>query len=55
VDVDVGNRYINHTITTAHSFEQLRNTTAGNSLKPLIASLSDDVHHPAIVAALLYV
>jgi hypothetical protein len=45
--------YINHTITTAHSFEQLRNTTAGNLLKPLIAGLSDECHNRGIIAALL--
>lgn len=38
-----------------HTFEQLRTTSVGQKLRPLVASLSENVHHPAIVAALLLV
>ena len=40
---------------TAVTYEQLRSTVAGTSLRPLIDSLAESVHHPAIVAAILYV
>ncbi|KAH0558418.1 hypothetical protein GP486_004925, partial [Trichoglossum hirsutum] len=36
-----------------HTFEQLRTTSVGRKLGPLVASLSENAHHPAIVAALL--
>lgn len=42
-------------IEVPHSFEQLRTTTAGHVLRPLINSLSETCHHPEIVKALLYV
>ncbi|EXJ74919.1 uncharacterized protein A1O5_01615 [Cladophialophora psammophila CBS 110553] len=45
--------YIAKAIDAAYTYEQLRTTSAGQSLKPLITSLSGDCHHPAIVAALL--
>jgi hypothetical protein len=45
--------YIAKAIDTAFTYEQLRTTIAGSSLKPLVASLEADCHHPAIVAALL--
>ncbi|KIW34011.1 uncharacterized protein PV07_00813 [Cladophialophora immunda] len=45
--------YIAKAIDAAYTYEQLRTTSAGQSLKPLIAYLSGDCHHPAIVAALL--
>ena len=46
--------YISHAIDTPYTYEQLRTTVAGQSLKPLIFSLSEECHHPAIVAGLLY-
>ena len=49
------NIYVNRAIDTPFTYEQLRTTVAGHSLKPLLLSLSDDCHHPAIVAALLCV
>ncbi|OAG34871.1 hypothetical protein AYO21_10976 [Fonsecaea monophora] len=45
--------YIAKAIDAAYTYEQLRTTSAGQSLKPLITYLSADCHHPAIVAALL--
>lgn len=48
-------RYLVETLEVPHSFEQLRTTTAGHVLRPLIKSLSETCHHPEIVKALLYV
>jgi hypothetical protein len=45
--------YIADAVDAAYTYEQLRTSFAGQSLRPLIASLSDDCHYPAIVAALL--
>jgi len=46
-------RYIDKAVDTAYSYEQLRTTIAGHSLRPLVLKLSEDCHYPAIVAALL--
>ena len=45
--------YITKAIDSAYTYEALRTTVAGHSLRPLISSLVDDCHHQAIVAALL--
>jgi len=45
--------YIIKAIDAAYTYEQLRTTVVGQNLKPLISSLSDECHHPAVVAALL--
>lgn len=45
--------YLAKAIDSAYTYEQLRTTTAGQSLKPLISNLSENCHHPAVVAALL--
>ena len=45
--------YICKAVDAAYTYEQLRTSFAGHSLRPLILSLSDECHHPAIVAALL--
>ncbi|EXJ94348.1 hypothetical protein A1O1_02742 [Capronia coronata CBS 617.96] len=45
--------YVVKAIDAAYTYEQLRTTVAGQSLKPLIAGLSEECHHPAVVAALL--
>jgi hypothetical protein len=45
--------YICGEIDAAYTYEQLRTSVAGHSLKPLITSLSEECTHPAIVAALL--
>lgn len=45
--------YIVRSIDAAYSYEQLRTTVAGQSLRPLVLKLSEDCHHPAVVAALL--
>ena len=45
--------YFAKAIDTAFTYEQLRTTVAGHSLRPLISNLSEECHHPAIVAALL--
>lgn len=45
--------YMVKIIDTAYSYEQLRTTIIGQSLRPLLTSLSEDCHHPGIVAALL--
>lgn len=46
-------RYFVEAIETPHTFEQLKTTSAGRRLKPLIKSLNDTCHHPGIVTALL--
>ena len=46
-------RYMIKSITTSHSFEELRTTQYANTLQPLVTYLSDSVHHPATVHALL--
>ncbi|KAK6497654.1 hypothetical protein TWF481_012059 [Arthrobotrys musiformis] len=40
-------------IDTPFTFDQLRTTTFSTRLRPLITALSQNCHHPAIVAALL--
>lgn len=45
--------YFADAIEAPHSFGELRTLPTGRSLAPLIRYLSDDVHHPAIVSALL--
>lgn len=45
--------YISKAVDTAYSYEQLRTTIAGQNLRPLVLYLSEDCHHPALVAALL--
>lgn len=45
--------YIIKSIDAAYTYEQLRTTIAGHNLRPLVLRLSEDCHHPAIVAALL--
>ncbi|KIW99968.1 uncharacterized protein Z518_10896 [Rhinocladiella mackenziei CBS 650.93] len=45
--------YISKAIDAAYTYEQLRTTVAGHTLKPLISNLSEECHHPAVVAALL--
>lgn len=45
--------YIVKTIDAAYSWEQIRTTVVGQSLRPLVSSLSEDCHYPGIVAALL--
>ena len=49
------NAYIVRAVDAAYTYEQLRTSVAGQSLKPLSSSLSEECHHPAIVAALLSV
>lgn len=46
-------QYIAKTVDAAYSYDQLRTTIAGHCLRPLVLSLSEDCHYPAIVAALL--
>ncbi|MCJ1268980.1 hypothetical protein MMC22_008868 [Lobaria immixta] len=45
--------YFVEAIETPHTFEQLKTTSAGHRLKPLIRSLTDTCHHSGIVTALL--
>jgi hypothetical protein len=45
--------YVAKGVDAAYTYEQLRTTVAGQTLRPLINHLSDDCHHPAVVAALL--
>ena len=47
-------QYIVKAVDTAYSYEQLRTTLAGHSLRPLVLKLNEKCHYPAIVAALLY-
>lgn len=56
--LDVVNKligYVTKAVDAAYTYEQLRTTFAGQSLRPLILRLSDECRHPGIVAALLYV
>lgn len=52
---DEPNRCFEHTIRVPHSFEDFRRSQQGRALQPLIAYLTSQVHHPALVCALLYV
>ena len=45
--------YIERAIDSAYTYEQLRTTAAGHNLKALVASLTEECHHTAIVSALL--
>ncbi|OCK76614.1 hypothetical protein K432DRAFT_408020 [Lepidopterella palustris CBS 459.81] len=45
--------YFTDAIEAPHTFDELRTMPTGRSLAPLIRYLSDSVHHPAIVSALL--
>ena len=45
--------YIVKTVDAAYTYEQLRTSVAGQNLRPLITSLSEECHHPAVVAALI--
>ncbi|KAJ9633715.1 hypothetical protein H2204_006712 [Knufia peltigerae] len=45
--------YVAKAVDAAYTYEQLRTTVAGQTLKPLISKLSEDCHHPAVVAGLL--
>ncbi|KAF2203191.1 hypothetical protein GQ43DRAFT_470203 [Delitschia confertaspora ATCC 74209] len=45
--------YFNDAVDSSHSFEDFRSSPSGWALRPLIMYLSDEVHHPAIVSALL--
>ncbi|ORY09678.1 hypothetical protein BCR34DRAFT_486901 [Clohesyomyces aquaticus] len=45
--------YFTDAIALPHSFEELRSLPCGRILTPLVVHISDNVHHPAIVSALL--
>ncbi|OQN97290.1 hypothetical protein B0A48_16354 [Cryoendolithus antarcticus] len=45
--------YISKIIETPHTFEELRTTLYADTLKPLVQHLTDEVHHPGVVHALL--
>ncbi|KAK6352758.1 hypothetical protein TWF696_004760 [Orbilia brochopaga] len=45
--------YFTEIIDTPFTFDQLRTTTFSSRLRPLINTLTQNCHHPAIVAALL--
>ncbi|KAF2734929.1 hypothetical protein EJ04DRAFT_223379 [Polyplosphaeria fusca] len=45
--------YFTDAITLPHTFEDLRSLPCGRVLYPLTVYLSDSVHHPALVSALL--
>ncbi|KAF1927867.1 uncharacterized protein M421DRAFT_162320 [Didymella exigua CBS 183.55] len=51
--VDKLSQYFQHTINLPHSFEDYRTSQHGRALHPLIDHLSNQVHHPALVSALL--
>lgn len=48
-------RYFERNVKIPHVFEDFRRSVQGRALEPLVAYLADDVHHPALVSALLYV
>ena len=45
--------YVVKAVDAAYTYEQLRASIAGQSLRPLASSLSDNCHNPAVAAALL--
>lgn len=45
--------FIAFAVDSAYTYEQLRTSVAGQNLRPLIRSLSEDCHHEALVTALL--
>ncbi|KAF2873454.1 hypothetical protein BDV95DRAFT_627374 [Massariosphaeria phaeospora] len=45
--------YFTEAITLPHTFEELRTLPFGRILTPLISYISDTVHHPALISALL--
>lgn len=47
------NSYLIRVVDVPHSFEELRSAVYGHALAPLVDSLCRDVHHPAILPALL--
>ncbi|KAH7398431.1 hypothetical protein BKA66DRAFT_545998 [Pyrenochaeta sp. MPI-SDFR-AT-0127] len=51
--VDKLSQYFEHTIRLPHSFEDLRRSQQGRALQPFILYLSTQIHHPALVSALL--
>ncbi|KAF3003640.1 hypothetical protein E8E13_007883 [Curvularia kusanoi] len=51
--VDKLSQYFDRTIKLPHSFEDYRTSQHGRNLYPLINHLSNQVHHPALVSALL--
>ncbi|KAJ4368300.1 hypothetical protein N0V83_006656 [Neocucurbitaria cava] len=51
--VDKLSQYFEHTIRLPHTFEDLRRSPQGRALQPLIQYLSTQIHHPALVSALL--
>lgn len=46
--------YFTRAVDSAYTYEQLRTSVAGQKLKPLLLTLTEECHHAAIVAALLY-
>ncbi|KAF2129597.1 hypothetical protein P153DRAFT_366988 [Dothidotthia symphoricarpi CBS 119687] len=51
--VDKLSQYFEHSIRLPQTFEDLRKSEHGRALHPLILHLSTNVHHPALVSALL--
>ncbi|KAH4343198.1 hypothetical protein HBI56_171580 [Parastagonospora nodorum] len=51
--VDKLSQYFEHTIHIPQSFEDFRRSQQGRLLEPLVVYLSNSVHHPALVSALL--
>ncbi|KAL6710073.1 hypothetical protein ACN47E_009864 [Coniothyrium glycines] len=51
--VDKLSQFFEHTVKLPHNFEDLRRSPEGRALQPLIAYLSTQVEHPALVSALL--
>lgn len=45
--------FIATAVDSAYTYEQLRTSIAGQTLRPLVHSLSEDCHHPQLVTALL--
>nr|OQO30480.1 hypothetical protein B0A51_01709 [Rachicladosporium sp. CCFEE 5018] len=45
--------YFSKIIETPHTFEELRTTLYADTLKPLVQHLTDEVHHPGVMHALL--
>lgn len=46
--------YFTDALPLPTTFDELRTSPHGRVLNPLIAQISDNCHHPAIVSALLY-
>lgn len=53
IGADGSDRFFVEVVEAPSTFEDLRNVVYGRTLKPLVRYLVDEVHHQAVVSALL--